>query len=139
MFTDSIPLEPKVWQQQMRGDARFTSGGTAAAANCVPDIAYLVPHRACCHAQQLLLYVREEVPTVHGETPASKPHQLNRKIAVESVTRPASDGNFIRMAKGCPRGYTQMIFLGPEFQFIFKWQDFKTCLCAKFRGTCTSV
>jgi len=42
------------------------------------------------------------------------------------------------MARGRARDYAQMVLLGPMFQSLTSWQDFKVTLRAKFREVSTS-
>jgi len=86
---------------------------------------------------------RDEIPVFYGEAPASLGLQRNQEIkswiaSIELLTRPATDDAFIRMAWGRSRGYAQMVLLGPLFEGVTQWHEFKARLRAKFRGASTS-
>lgn len=99
-------------------------------------------HPAAPASTRQALSGRDEIPVFYGETPASQALQRNREVeawisTIEMLTQPATDEALIRMARGRARGYAQMVLLGPMFQGITSWQDFKAKLRVKFRGVST--
>lgn len=102
-----------------------------------------LPPETAYNPLPLVLSGRDEIPVFYGETPASYGLQRNREVesfisCVEMLTRPLTDEAFIRMARGRTRGYAQMVLLGPQFQGITTWAEFKMALRSKFRGVSTS-
>ena len=100
-------------------------------------------HPASVPTQPSSLGGRDEIPTFYGETPASLGLQRNREVeswisSIELLTIPSTHEAFIRMARGRARGYAQMVLLGPLFEGVTAWPEFRAKLRAKFRGASTS-
>jgi len=94
-------------------------------------------HPAAPVSTRQALSGRDEILVFYGETPALQALQRNREVeawisTIEMLTQPATDEALIRMASGRARGYAQMALLGPMFQSITSWQDFKVKLRANF-------
>lgn len=87
---------------------------------------------------------RESVPPFRAEIPASQPLKRNQEVEswirhVENATYPHNDAALIRAAKSSCRGTADVVVNSPIFDGINSWEDFKSKLRARFRGTCSST